>query len=455
MNIVHYLIGMPYKRKGGMMAYVESLIEAQSSDKRFQNISVMFPFAFSLNTKNSKIMNQKKINKINYVPILNPVNETLGEGILNPHDALINNSLSLAITKWVVENKITIIHFHTFFGLSTDVFDQLKTLKVRMIFSAHDFQPICPIITLYDGKGVCRDSASGTHCCTCNSNALSHKEIFFRNNIVASKLQEFQPIKSFLKLVFHYIRNTFNSQSINVSTIVNYESDLSGLFFERNNRFASILSDNIDLVVYNSFLTLEAFHQHGVKNSHEIVLPVSHSKINFNFSPFNFHFKSALIRFGFLGGLRNNKGIEVVMDLFIQMKHIGIDNFEVHMYGEHISHYEGERPSNFIFHNYEKNKGLIFSSFDILLVPTISIEPFGFIISEALSNNKGVICSDNVGAKDFFSDGLFVYRTKEELFQYVKSGLEKNEFKFNERIESFTFGFNDHYSNLCNLVYNI
>jgi len=70
----------------------------------------------------------------------------------------------------------------------------------------------------------------------------------------------------------------------------------------------------------------------------------------------------------------------------------------------------------------------IFVDTDILLVPSLWYETFGFVVLEALSFGVPVIVSDNVGAKDIVGDGGIIVKagSKDSLKEAVKSLTKEN-----------------------------
>ena len=79
----------------------------------------------------------------------------------------------------------------------------------------------------------------------------------------------------------------------------------------------------------------------------------------------------------------------------------GLDNFELHVYGNKEKYREYEKKHN-SYCSEELDE--IMNQFDCLIVPSIWKETFGFTLLEAMSYGIPVIASDNVGAKDLIRD---------------------------------------------------
>ena len=75
---------------------------------------------------------------------------------------------------------------------------------------------------------------------------------------------------------------------------------------------------------------------------------------------------------------------------------------------------------------------------DVLIVPSIWKETFGFVVLEALSYGVPVIVSDNVGAKDIVKqyDERFVFTSASELLALLNQIFKDRSLlvEFNEKV---------------------
>lgn len=58
-------------------------------------------------------------------------------------------------------------------GLHKSFLIAAKELKIRLIFTTHDFFPICPKVTMYRCGDVCKTIDTCNYCPECNLTALS------------------------------------------------------------------------------------------------------------------------------------------------------------------------------------------------------------------------------------------------------------------------------------------
>lgn len=94
--------------------------------------------------------------------------------------------------------------------------------------------------------------------------------------------------------------------------------------------------------------------------------------------------------------MKEYKGFNLLIDLFKQLPK---DYFELHIYGDDSIL---EVDENVFLYGRYSNEDLerIILSFDVVVVPSIWRETFGFVTLEALSFGTPVIVSENVGSKD-------------------------------------------------------
>ncbi|MES9685904.1 glycosyltransferase, partial [Gottfriedia acidiceleris] len=120
--------------------------------------------------------------------------------------------------------------------------------------------------------------------------------------------------------------------------------------------------------------------------------------------------------------------------------------------------------NNITFHgkfNYSDLKE-IFNKTDVLIVPSMCRETFGFVGLEALSHGVPIMVSENVGIKDILVDNVtgIVFRANNndlniKLKQFIDS-REKLK-KINENILSMDFNFNMslHTKKIMNLYFEV
>ncbi|PZX19160.1 glycosyl transferase family 1 [Breznakibacter xylanolyticus] len=435
MKVAHYCIGEPYRRLGGLVSYVESMIEQQAKDPLLGQVYVIFPWFQSLLSKKCSLKIKRRNGKIVMVGIKNPNPESLLEGIRYPEKSISNPDLEDAFVNFINDNCIDIVHFHTFYCLSANLLSALKKQDVKIIFSVHDYQALCPTINLLDpAKEKCDDTQNGIKCIQCNRLALTRTKHYIRNNRMCQYIQSYNQIKSFAKKI---VRS-------NASAYINFRQvipniDNANQYKLRQATYIHQINDNVDLIIYNSYLTKRIFTDFGVKCANEVI-PVSHKNIKNKIEPFVVHFNPKGLKFGFMGGKRTEKGALELIDVFNSIFHENLQDFELHLFGEdsYNIHVPSGLSEKVVKHGFSRDNA--YDYFDILIVPSLWCETFGFIIPEALLNKKGIIASNDIGALTFINDGAFTFKSFNELKLIIKQFLTSDiSFQFSGGFDNLPF----------------
>lgn len=123
---------------------------------------------------------------------------------------------------------------------------------------------------------------------------------------------------------------------------------------------------------------------------------------------------SSILRFGYLGPVDVYKGFHALKDTLDFLKENGYENWHLNVYGDFINDPETYSPKNYTFHGRYEYSQLkeMFNGIDLLIIPSVWKETFGFIGLEAQSYGVPIMLSENVGFKDLIEDGEtgFIYK---------------------------------------------
>lgn len=440
-------ISLPFYNGGGLVKYVQDLVKEQNKDRKFEYVCVFVPGYYSIFNK-SVFITEEKLNDIDIFNINNFNPDTLLEGTKYPLKSIQNIQLENVIVDKLVNLKIDIVHFHTFFGLSSNLIKKINQKNIKVIYTAHDHQPLCTKTTLINKNNNLCTSNKITDCAMCNLNALTEKNILLRYCKISNKLKEFDKIKSKIKSVVIKHKNKNNNDKATIS-LDNKD------YIKRRNSFIENLNNCCDLVIFSSEITYEIYKSFGFNSNKFKVIPISNSNIKNNIDSYEIKLKSKTYRFGYLGGDRIEKGYHHMIKSFEKLSKEGINNWELYIYGKGAENIKFNRQisDNVIIKGYtEKN---LYDDFDILLVPSICPETFNFAVLEGLNNNKLIIASDIVGSADLYKqNGLITYKHKDEddLIRKLK-GISYEEI-YRVDISCNDYSKNLKFSNHINIIYD-
>lgn len=382
MTIMHYFLGFPPYRTGGLTTFAYDLMLTQIDQG--DEVIAAWPGRIKLCSDKVQIIKRKSINKIESYEIINPLPISYDEGI-SKVEAFIRPCKKSVFVEFFKYIKPDVIHFHTFMGLYKEFIVAAKECGIRTVFTTHDFFPICPKVTLYRNGKICEGNCS--NCPSCNTTALSMTKIYLLQAPIYRLLKD-SPITK--KLRKNHRNNFYNKNDNKVSNVGIDE------YIKLRQYYGSIYS-LIDIIHFNSSVS-KNIYERFLKAKKSIIIPITHRNIQDNKRKKIFHKD---LRISYLGPGGGAKGFFLLKEALDELWNERQD-FLLNVYFDpvELSPYMKVKER----YNY-KQLGEVFEDTDILIVPSIWYETFGYTVIESMSYGTPVIVSDTVGAKDVISDG--------------------------------------------------
>lgn len=395
MYILHYSLGFPPARRGGMTAYCMDLMDAQA--EKGDEVALLWPGPLKNKNERCAIVvgrqHTLRSGKLcDSFSIDNPLPVTLVDGILDPSWQLISKSKT-PFERFFDMHPFDVLHVHTLMGLPVELVVAAKNHGIPVVFTSHDYFPICGRLVLYRGGNVCSSGNDFKACCACNSGGLSVSKIRLIQSPAYGLIKE----SKLAKLLRARHNSRFEDQSTNLTRTCDYSKSL--LYKEIRDRNVCLLND-FDCIFYNSELTKRVYEHYGVSNSHSTVLHVTNINIADFRSPLSV---GNNVRFGYLGGFTSHKGFGLLLEACDRLWDSGIRNFRLSIFGDG----DINRPYVECFPPFKSGDfAQAADHFDVAVVPSKWYETFGFVTSESLSYGKPVIVTNHVGASDLVRDGV-------------------------------------------------
>lgn len=392
MKILHYALGFPPYRSGGLTKFCVDLMVQQA--KEGHAVAMIWPGQMGFVNKQISIRKHKNVNlkgqSILSFEIINPLPVSFDEGIAEI-DAFIANPETTVYKELLDGFQPDVIHVHTLMGVHKSFLETAKNKKVRLVFTAHDFFPICPKVTMFRYGAVCNYVENCENCGVCNATALSLNKIRILQSPIYRELKDSKVVKKLRK--HHrdeYLSElTVNSKVDPVGTVEDYK---------RLRSYYYTLLKLMDIIHYNSSVTKKVYESvFDFPNS--CIVAITHLDIKDNRKVKSY--SNERLRIRYLGSQSGAKGYPLLRSaldkLWDVQQRFCLDVHFVPMQStpyikshERYSYVELER---------------IFDETDVLVAPSIWYETFGFTVLEALSYGVPVIISGNVGAKDILEQG--------------------------------------------------
>lgn len=413
MKILHYALGFPPYRTGGLTKFCMDLMKQQNKDGH--QVAMMWPGQMGFINHKVTIKERSSISGIQSFEVINPLPISFDEGIIDmdAFTAVCDPKIYVDILSQI---KPDVIHIHALMGLHMEFLNAAKDLSIRTVFSVHDFFAICPKVTMFRNGMVCTTVNDCSACPQCNLTALSYKKILILQSPIYRMLKDSAVSKKLRKRHRdQYLSGKAGEEVENTERASTSPSDYKRL---RNYYGQMIL--RMDMVHYNSSVTKNVFEQSFHPNK-SVIISISHADIRDNRKIQLF---GDNLRLTYLGPQSDAKGYFVLKEALDQLWRKK-QNFSLSLFftPAEMSPYM-KVHGRYSYADLEE----IFDETDILVAPSIWYETFGYTVLEALSFGVPVIVSENVGAKDVIPEGCGIVLKNNSADTIVKciSSLSKD-----------------------------
>lgn len=415
MRILHFTLGLPPLRSGGLTKYSYDLMQQQvvNGDVVYL-LSTGYTDLFGFLKR--KIKKKRENNGIKVYEFQNGVPIPLLDGVKSPKTTLFySDSIPLKeIELFYDKVKPDVFHIHTMMGISKTLVLFLKEKGVKIVFSSHDYYGLCLKVNFIDFTGNNCVTPGGEKCAVCNLNSPSTAYLRVRNFRYLLKFKKKLSFYSTMKAEFSTDKSkVFDTP---VKTPIDEYQNLIDYYRE--------VFDLVDFFHFNSKVSKKVYTRF-LKPKRSSVIPISNYNIRDNRKVRNVNNP---IRIGYIGPTAAFKGLPFLREALIALNNNGVSNWILNVWGNNLSGEDNE--CRLIKYHGKYSADIleeVFDSMDLLIVPSLWKETFSLITLEALSYGVSVLVSDNVGAKDiiYTYDERFVFNaTSESLYNKLHSLIE-------------------------------
>lgn len=421
MKILHYGLGFPPFRRGGMTKYCIDLMREQTIAGH--QVGLVWPGKI-LNTKTfCKVKTRKTVDigkvRVSSFEIINPLPVPLLDGIQNVE--LFTQARDEAIfLKFFKEFEYTVLHIHTLMGLPKEFITAAKKSGVCVVFTSHDYFGLCPNCSFMNGNTICNEGASCKNCSHCNRTALSYNKMVLLQSGIYRTVKQLPAVKWLRRKHITKIRSSYKNEESENSIAPSPEGEIKK--YIRLRAFYISMLQECNVIHFNSNGTKELYTQYMNVDILGKVISISNAEIQDRRELREKNEGQGGIRIGYLGPPSTRKGFIELLKCTDKLYELN-KNFTLVIYCGQI-----DKPYAECHEPYKYSElSTVMKSIDVLVVPSMWRETFGFTVLEALSYGVPVIVSDMVGAKDLIQNDLsgVIYHTSDELVS-VLSGMAEN-----------------------------
>lgn len=394
MKILHYGLGFPPYRTGGLTKFCIDLMRQQSADGH--QTALLWPGQMGIFNQKVSVKNRgaAKIEgitcKIQSYELCGPLPVPYDEGIAK-FQAFTKDAGAESYEQMLKEFCPDVIHIHTLMGLHKSFLEAAKNRNIRCVFTAHDYFPICPAVTLFYRGQVCMEAKTCSPCGPCNTGALSLWKIKILQSPLYRTLKDI-PIVCRLRKQ-HRDRHLNGKQSYKNRKILSAPED-----YRRLREHYGAMLKYMACIHYNSTVTKSIYEQY-FEFSDSVVINISHKDIQDRRKKKKF--SDHRLRLLYLGPEGEAKGFFLLQKALDKLWETN-QQFCLNIY------FQPSKPSPYMrtHRRFDYSElEVVFDQTDLLIVPSIWQETFGYGVLEALSCGVPVLISGNVGAKEILAQG--------------------------------------------------
>lgn len=390
MRILHYALGFPPYRSGGLTEYAIDLAKEES--RLGNKVGILWPGKI---TSNPEPFIKKKLTTfgIDSYEMINPLPVPLLNGILATD--LYSQRYNPEIFKnFLLEIHPDVIHFHTLMGLPMEFVQVAHDMKIRTIFTTHDYFGLCfKVNLLYQGK-ICENWDNCVDCYDCNQTALPFRTI----QMMQSPIYRLLKNSSLMRILRKRKKRNVQKENVHILSSAKNSAEYSSNYKKLRAYYINILS-LIDVIHFNSSLAQSIYFRFFSPKNY-VTIPILHANIKDNRIIKQFNLK---LKIAYLGPASEYKGYYLLVKVLDEIYRDGYTNFELSIFNQssdirpYIVHHQPYLPQEI---------SEVFADIDLLVVPSLWYETYGFVVPEALSCGVPIIVTTNVGAKDIINSKI-------------------------------------------------
>lgn len=376
-----------------MARYCQDVIDAQIAAGH--DVGLLYPGHFD---SGSVRIGHKLCGALRLYQVVNPLPVALSFGVAGPQDYMTPLKDVGPYRDMLVAFRPDVIHVHEIMGIHKEFFELAKSFGVPLVYTTHDYYPICMRCTFVKGDGsMCQDGPTGARCARCNAHSgMTLRRSRAVQSPVFSLYKRSRAINGCVKCLLRM--KSMRAQTSEVSAdAAQVECDEGG--YEQLIAYNRAILNTMDAIFANSELAASIYAR-VIDPTIISYVPITHAGLSWTGSTHARH-ADGVVNFAYLGGPKEYKGYGCLLEAFVMFYN---DNgrCRLHLFGDGypkvaVPHVEihGTLSSD------EVCRAL--SHMDAVVVPSICPETFGFVVLEALAAGTHVICSDSVGARDLVS----------------------------------------------------
>ncbi|MCT8388496.1 glycosyltransferase [Leuconostoc holzapfelii] len=395
MKILHYGLGFPPERSGGLVKYSFSLMKEQM--RKGHDVLFVYPGHLDPFRRNPYFKTGNR-DSIQFAELINALPLPLIGNIKN-HDAFMVPANIGVFSEFLMREKPDVIHLHTLMGLYSEFLTAANDLNIKVVFTTHDFFGISPNPKFYlDGHDFADDPTY---------------DIWNNIREYGSSTQKLRLVQlSIYPRLRHVIKKIKKPVVSNTDYVERTDWNLSNdVDFQKLKEYYLGMLQNVNIIHFNSQISKQVYHRFLPRMSwKEYVIPITSDHIK---QSAEIHLTQNEIRtIAYIGPYTQEKGFFNFIKIasgFLKAD----SNHRAVVMGDDAS-ISFQNIVNFGRYDQAKMTQLL-KNIDLVILPSQWHETFGLIAVEVLKTGTKVMVSAEMGASEILPDELILKTKKTTL----------------------------------------
>lgn len=178
MKVLHYILGFPPHRSGGLTKYAIDLITSEKS--MGHDVYAIWPGNFYYAESHVSTIEKDKQHDRAFI-ITNALPVPLMYGVSDFRDFM-SERIIKGGDDFFQKLQPDVLHVHTLMGLPVQFLRLAKKHNVRIVYTTHDYFGLCLRVNFVDSSGVLCHRADGDRCPICCANSPGRLFLKIRNS---------------------------------------------------------------------------------------------------------------------------------------------------------------------------------------------------------------------------------------------------------------------------------
>lgn len=392
MRILHYSLGFPPQRRGGLVNYCLDL--AREQVRGGNQVALLYPGTASLWSKETWIKSKAKTRQtlagVAAYEIINPLPLSIMGGFRNPASFMKPVADPGIYGEFLAEVNPSVIHLHTLYGLHQEFLAAAHRQGIPLVYTTHDYYGLCANPTFFYQNEDYSQKNSVDLWYAISAEGMAPWQLHLLQS----------PIYPAVRLLSKKLRisRTGAYKPVAQKKATGQPPETTQLTqLQQLMDYYQAMFQKMDVFHFNSSVAEKVYRKNIQGSIYGWRIPITNQRASGQ-KPVN-KAPASTKRVAYAGPYEAYKGYEVFLQWVAE--NCDVPGISFHLWGDSKV---VQTPAYITNHGRFRTATELYEKTDVLIIPSLWQETFGFHVIEALASGTPVFTSHNVGAKDLLPE---------------------------------------------------